>query len=149
MADLSTEFTGIKFPNPFLLASAPPTESESNIRRAYDAGWGGVVTKTIGLHQVHNVRGPKTKFLRLAGRRHAQVDDQARRLDGDGLVELGAHQRQAHRLVDRQALGHQARLPRPRAGGLDHGRLRLRRGDAQLADAGAGACRTRASMPSS
>jgi dihydroorotate dehydrogenase len=65
MADLSTEFTGIRFPNPFLLASAPPTESESNIRRAYDAGWGGVVTKTIGLHQVTNVRGPKTKFLRL------------------------------------------------------------------------------------
>jgi dihydroorotate dehydrogenase len=65
MADLSTTFTGIRFPNPFMLASAPPTESESNIRRAYDAGWGGVVTKTIGLHQVHNVRGPKTKFLRL------------------------------------------------------------------------------------
>ncbi len=65
MADLSTEFTGIRFPNPFLLASAPPTESESNIRRAYDAGWGGVVTKTIGLHPVTNVRGPKTKFLRL------------------------------------------------------------------------------------
>ena len=65
MADLSTTFTGIRFPNPFMLASAPPTESESNIRRAFDAGWGGVVTKTIGLHQVHNVRGPKTKFLRL------------------------------------------------------------------------------------
>ena len=48
MADLSTTFTGIRFPNPFMLASAPPTESESNIRRAYDAGWGGVVTKTIG-----------------------------------------------------------------------------------------------------
>ncbi len=65
MADLSTEFTGIRFPNPFLLASAPPTESESNIRRAFDAGWGGVVTKTIGLHPVVNVRGPKTTFLRL------------------------------------------------------------------------------------
>jgi dihydropyrimidine dehydrogenase (NAD+) subunit PreA len=65
MADLSTEFTGIRFPNPFMLASAPPTESESNIRRAFDAGWGGVVTKTIGLHQVVNVRGPKTTFVRL------------------------------------------------------------------------------------
>jgi dihydroorotate dehydrogenase len=65
VADLSTEFTGVRFPNPFMLASAPPTESESNIRRAFDAGWGGVVTKTIGLHQVHNVRGPKTRFLRL------------------------------------------------------------------------------------
>ena len=65
MADLSTKFTGIRLPNPFMLASAPPTESESNIRRAFDAGWGGVVTKTIGLHQVTNVRGPKTRFLRL------------------------------------------------------------------------------------
>jgi dihydroorotate dehydrogenase len=65
MADLGTVFTGIKFENPFLLSSAPPTESESNIMRAYEAGWGGVVTKTIGLHPVVNVRGPKTKFLRV------------------------------------------------------------------------------------
>jgi dihydropyrimidine dehydrogenase (NAD+) subunit PreA len=64
VADLSTVFTGIRFENPFLLASAPPAESESNILRAYEAGWGGVVTKTIGLHPVTNVRGPKTKFLR-------------------------------------------------------------------------------------
>ena len=65
MADLSTVFTGIRFENPFLLASAPPTESESNIMRAFEAGWGGVVTKTIGLHPVVNVAGPKTKFLRI------------------------------------------------------------------------------------
>jgi dihydropyrimidine dehydrogenase (NAD+) subunit PreA len=64
VANLTTVFTGIRFENPFLLASAPPTESESNIARAYEAGWGGVVTKTIGLHRVVNVRGPKTKFLR-------------------------------------------------------------------------------------
>lgn len=64
MADQSTVFTGIRFENPFLLASAPPTESESNIIRAFEAGWGGVVTKTIGLHPVINVRGPRTKFLR-------------------------------------------------------------------------------------
>jgi dihydroorotate dehydrogenase len=62
--DLSVEFTGIRFPNPFLLSSAPPTESESNILRAFEAGWGGVVTKTIGMHPVVNVVGPKTKFLR-------------------------------------------------------------------------------------
>jgi dihydropyrimidine dehydrogenase (NAD+) subunit PreA len=63
-ADLSTVFAGLKFENPFLLSSAPPTESESNILRAFEAGWGGVVTKTIGLHPVVNVKGPKTKFLR-------------------------------------------------------------------------------------
>src|ERR1700728_4541397 len=61
--DISTIFTGIRFENPFLLASAPPTESEANILRAFEAGWGGVVTKTIGLHPVVNVAGPKTPFL--------------------------------------------------------------------------------------
>src|ERR671918_343463 len=64
MSNLSVAFTGLQFENPFLLSSAPPTESESNIMRAFDAGWGGVVTKTIGLHPVVNVDGPKTKFLR-------------------------------------------------------------------------------------
>jgi dihydropyrimidine dehydrogenase (NAD+) subunit PreA len=61
---LQVTFTGLHFENPFLLSSAPPTESDSNIMRAFDAGWGGVVTKTIGLHPVVNVDGPKTKFLR-------------------------------------------------------------------------------------
>jgi len=61
---LEVTFTGIRFDNPFLLSSAPPTESESNILRAFEAGWGGVVTKTIGMHPVVNVAGPKTKFLR-------------------------------------------------------------------------------------
>src|SRR6185436_2840342 len=70
-ADLSVTFTGLRFRNPFLLSSAPPTESESNILRAYDAGWGGVVTKTIGLHPVANVAGPKTKFLRAASDSYA------------------------------------------------------------------------------
>jgi dihydropyrimidine dehydrogenase (NAD+) subunit PreA len=64
MSDLSVLFTGIHFESPFLLASAPPTESDNNIMRAFDAGWAGVVTKTIGLHPVVNVKGPKTKFLR-------------------------------------------------------------------------------------
>jgi dihydropyrimidine dehydrogenase (NAD+) subunit PreA len=62
--DLSVSFTGIRFANPFLLSSAPPTESEANIMRAFEAGWGGVVSKTIGMHPVVNVKGPKTKFLR-------------------------------------------------------------------------------------
>jgi dihydropyrimidine dehydrogenase (NAD+) subunit PreA len=64
MANLNMKFTGLAFENPFLLASAPPTESDANIIRAFESGWGGVVTKTIGLHPVTNVKGPKTKFLR-------------------------------------------------------------------------------------
>ena len=62
--DLTATFTGLRFSNPFLLSSAPPTESESNIMRAFEAGWGGVVTKTIGLHPVVNVAGPKTIFMK-------------------------------------------------------------------------------------
>jgi dihydroorotate dehydrogenase len=65
-ANRSVNFTGIEFENPFLLSSAPPTESESNILRAFEAGWGGVVTKTIGLHPVANVVGAKAKFLRTS-----------------------------------------------------------------------------------
>jgi len=66
MANRSVIFTGIRFENPFLLSSAPPTESENNILRAFDAGWGGVVTKTIGLHPVVNVAGAKAKFMRTS-----------------------------------------------------------------------------------
>jgi dihydropyrimidine dehydrogenase (NAD+) subunit PreA len=48
MADLRTNFAGIKSPNPFWLASAPPTDKAYNVIRAYQAGWGGVVWKTLG-----------------------------------------------------------------------------------------------------
>ena len=46
--DLSVNFAGIKAPNPFWLASAPPTDKAYNVVRAYEAGWGGVVWKTLG-----------------------------------------------------------------------------------------------------
>ena len=48
MANLASTFVGIKSPNPFWLASAPPTDKEYNVRRAFEAGWGGVVWKTLG-----------------------------------------------------------------------------------------------------
>jgi dihydropyrimidine dehydrogenase (NAD+) subunit PreA len=48
MADLSVTFAGIKSPNPFWLASAPPTNSGAQVQRAFDAGWGGAVWKTLG-----------------------------------------------------------------------------------------------------
>ncbi|MEY8577025.1 NAD-dependent dihydropyrimidine dehydrogenase subunit PreA [Corynebacteriaceae bacterium 6-324] len=48
MADLSTNFNGIASPNPFWLASAPPTNSGYQISKAFEAGWGGAVWKTIG-----------------------------------------------------------------------------------------------------
>ena len=48
MADLHTSFAGVNSPNPFWLASAPPTNSGAQIHRAFEAGWGGAVWKTIG-----------------------------------------------------------------------------------------------------
>ena len=48
MADIRSTFIGIKSPNPFWLASAPPTDKEYNVVRAFKAGWGGVVWKTLG-----------------------------------------------------------------------------------------------------
>uniref|UniRef100_A0A9J8ASI3 Dihydropyrimidine dehydrogenase [NADP(+)] n=1 Tax=Cyprinus carpio carpio TaxID=630221 RepID=A0A9J8ASI3_CYPCA len=47
--DISMEMCGIKFPNPFGLASAPPTTSTPMIRRAFEQGWGFALTKTFGL----------------------------------------------------------------------------------------------------
>ncbi|MFN0205477.1 MAG: NAD-dependent dihydropyrimidine dehydrogenase subunit PreA [Planctomycetota bacterium] len=48
MANLSTNCAGINSPNPFWLASAPPTNSGAQIMRAFDHGWGGAVWKTLG-----------------------------------------------------------------------------------------------------
>jgi dihydropyrimidine dehydrogenase (NAD+) subunit PreA len=48
MADLSIDFAGIRSPNPFWLASAPPTNTGDQVMRAFDHGWGGAVWKTLG-----------------------------------------------------------------------------------------------------
>lgn len=47
--DLSVRMCGLRFLNPFGLASAPPTTSAAMIRRAFQAGWAFAVTKTFGL----------------------------------------------------------------------------------------------------
>ena len=71
MADLTTNFLGIITPNPFWLASAPPTDKEYNVRRAFEAGWGGVVWKTLGMEgpPVVNVNGPRYGAIYGADRR--------------------------------------------------------------------------------
>ena len=48
MANLTVNLAGIKSPNPFWLASAPPTNSGYQVMRAFEAGWGGAVWKTLG-----------------------------------------------------------------------------------------------------
>ena len=71
MANLESTFCGITSPNPFWLASAPPTDKEYNVRRAFEAGWGGVVWKTLGSEgpPVVNVNGPRYGAIYGADRR--------------------------------------------------------------------------------
>ena len=70
MADLTSEFLGIKSPNPFWLASAPPTDKAYNVNRAFEAGWGGVVWKTLGEDPpIVNVNGPRYSALHSNERR--------------------------------------------------------------------------------
>uniref|UniRef100_A0A1B0CRF4 Dihydropyrimidine dehydrogenase [NADP(+)] n=1 Tax=Lutzomyia longipalpis TaxID=7200 RepID=A0A1B0CRF4_LUTLO len=51
LVDISVEMCGLKFENPFGLASAPPTTSSAMIRRAFEQGWSFVVTKTFSLNK--------------------------------------------------------------------------------------------------
>lgn len=76
MADISSNFLGIKSPNPFWLASAPPTDKKLNVLRAFEAGWGGVVWKTLGT-QVKNVSS-----------RYSAVDYHGSRVMGFNNIEL-------------------------------------------------------------
>jgi len=77
MIDLSIEFCGVKAPNPFWLASAPPTNSEYQVRRAFDAGWGGAVWKTIAGEPIVNVSS-----------RYGAVDYDGRKVMGLNNIEL-------------------------------------------------------------
>ena len=70
MADLTATLAGIRSPNPFWLASAPPTDKAYNINRAFEAGWGGVVWKTLGEDgpPVVNVSGPRYGAIHTTSR---------------------------------------------------------------------------------
>ena len=80
MADIRNDFVGIKSPNPFWLASAPPTDKAYNVERAFKAGWGGVVWKTLG------EAGPP--IVNVNGPRYAALYSQDRRLIGFNNIEL-------------------------------------------------------------
>ena len=77
MPDLSIDFCGVKAPNPFWLASAPPTNSEYQVQRAFDAGWGGAVWKTIGHDPIVNVSS-----------RYGAIDYDGRKIMGLNNIEL-------------------------------------------------------------
>jgi len=78
VADLSCTIAGVKSPNPFWLASAPPTDKKYNVVRAFRAGWGGVVWKTLGeMPPVVNVSS-----------RYGGVDINGQRMMGFNNIEL-------------------------------------------------------------
>jgi len=56
VADISIEVNGMRFPNPFVLASGPPGTNGNVIKRSFELGWGGIVCKTLSLdnEKVHN-----------------------------------------------------------------------------------------------
>jgi dihydropyrimidine dehydrogenase (NAD+) subunit PreA len=76
MADLSVQFCGIRSPNPFWLASAPPTNTGDQVMRAFEAGWGGAVWKTLG-EPIINVSS-----------RYSSVDWRGQRMMGLNNIEL-------------------------------------------------------------
>ena len=80
MADLRSDFLGIRSPNPFWLASAPPTDKEVNVNRAFEAGWGGVVWKTLGED------GPPV--VNVNGKRYESLLSDQRRVIGFNNIEL-------------------------------------------------------------
>ncbi len=80
MVDIRSEFIGIKSPNPFWLASAPPTDKAYNVVRAFEAGWGGVVWKTLGED------GPP--LVNVNGPRYGAIHGNDRRLLGFNNIEL-------------------------------------------------------------
>jgi dihydropyrimidine dehydrogenase (NAD+) subunit PreA len=80
MPDLRTTFAGIRSPNPFWLASAPPTDKAYNVRRAFQAGWGGAVWKTLGED------GPP--IVNVSGPRYGAIHSQDRRVIGFNNIEL-------------------------------------------------------------
>ena len=80
MADLRTNFLGVKSPNPFWLASAPPTDRKVNVERAFRAGWGGVVWKTLG------EAGPPV--VNVSGARYGAIHGPDRRLIAMNNIEL-------------------------------------------------------------
>ncbi|HEU4519379.1 MAG TPA: NAD-dependent dihydropyrimidine dehydrogenase subunit PreA, partial [Microvirga sp.] len=77
MADLSVDFCGIRAPNPFWLASAPPTDKAYNVERAFRAGWGGAVWKTLGEDgpPIVNVSGPRYGVMHGPDRRVAAFNN--------------------------------------------------------------------------
>lgn len=72
MVDLSIEVNGMKFDNPFMLASGPPGTNARVIAKSFELGWGGVVCKTISL-DASKVINTAPRYGKLRGRESDEV----------------------------------------------------------------------------
>lgn len=75
--NLESTICGVRSPNPFWLASGPPTNSAHQVNRAFEAGWGGVVWKTLSHEPIVNVSS-----------RYGAVDYDGRKVMGFNNIEL-------------------------------------------------------------
>src|SRR5512147_2652545 len=76
MPDLSVDFCGVRSPNPFWLASGPPTNTGYQVMKAFDEGWGGAVWKTIGEPIINTAS------------RYGSIDLKSERMMGLNNIEL-------------------------------------------------------------
>jgi dihydroorotate dehydrogenase subfamily 1 len=72
MPTLATEVCGIKFPNPFILASGPPGTNAKVIKRSFELGWGGIVNKTMSL-DASKVINAAPRYGKLKSHEHGEV----------------------------------------------------------------------------
>lgn len=90
--DLSVDFLGVKFPNPFLLSSSPVSNSAEMVANSFERGWGGVVYKTLGadnipiIHPSPRMHGYNYEGKRLVGLQNVeQISDRPLR---DNLADF-------------------------------------------------------------
>jgi dihydropyrimidine dehydrogenase (NAD+) subunit PreA len=97
LPSLATEFVGISFSNPFIVASCPLTSSSSHILAVAEAGWGGAVTKTITAHPQYS-RNLTPSLSIVKGKR--------------GVVGLGNNEVRTHLSIEEWC---QSEIPRVKA----------------------------------
>ena len=62
---LAIDFCGLHFQNPFCLSSSPVGNTAEMVARAFEAGWGGVVYKTVGLEEAYQIVDPTPRLNAL------------------------------------------------------------------------------------
>lgn len=90
--DLSVDFCGLRFKNPFLLSSSPVSNSAEMVERAFEAGWSGVVFKTLNSDRLPIIHpSPRMHSIPYGGKRgvaYQNVEQISDRPLKNNLLEL-------------------------------------------------------------